>query len=254
VARLAAGDTALSPRVEPLSSELLDAPQRETVRKRLSDWLSAHLRARLRPLFRVADADLSGAARGIAFEVTSALGTVARAKIASLVDALKPEERKALTRAGIEIGAHAVYLPGLKREAALRALLWGVKTGQPVGTLPEGRLALPRADLPESLMAACAYLAAGPLYVRADRLERLAAAARRLAQQGPFQATPDLAALIAVRPRDLPGVLTALGYAQSGEDKLFAPKGQGRRRRHRPRERAASPHSPFAELRRLVRS
>jgi ATP-dependent RNA helicase SUPV3L1/SUV3 len=255
VARLTAGDTALSPRVEPLSSELLDAPQREKVRKRLSDWLAAHLRARLRPLFRVADAELSGAARGIAFEVTSALGTVARSKIASLVGALKPEERKALVRTGIEIGTHAVYLPGLKREAALRALLWSVKTGQPVGTLPEGRLSLPRADLPDSLMAACAYLAAGPLYVRADRLERLAAAARRLAQQGPFQVTPDLAALIAVRPRDLPGVLAALGYARSADDeKLFAPKGQGRRRRHRPRERAASPHSPFAELRRLVRS
>jgi ATP-dependent RNA helicase SUPV3L1/SUV3 len=255
VARIAAGDAVLTPRVEPLSSELLDAPQRETVRKRLSDWLAAHLRRRLGPLFRLVDAPLSGAARGIAFEVISALGTVARARIASLVDALAPDGRKALAHSGVEIGAHAVYLPALKREAALRALLWSVKTGQPVGGLPEGRLTVPRgADLPDGMMAACAYLPVGPLYIRADRLERLAAAARRLAQQGPFQATPDLAALIAVRPRELPGVLTALGYAQSGEGgKLFAPATRGRRRRRRPHQRAASPHSPFAELRRLVR-
>ena len=255
VARLAAGDSVLAPRVEPLSSELLDAPQRETVRRRLSDWLFVHLRQRLRPLFRVADAQLSGATRGIAFEVTSALGTVARAKIAPLVDSLSGEDRAALRRAGIEIGAQAVFLPALKREAKLRALLWSVKTGQPVGLLPEGRLSLPRTSAPpESLMAACAYLPVGPLFVRADRLERLAAAVRRLAQQGPFQATPDLAALIAVRPRDLPAILAALGYAQSGEGEAFALKGEGGRRRHRPRERVASPHSPFAELRRLVRS
>jgi ATP-dependent RNA helicase SUPV3L1/SUV3 len=256
VARMVSGDSMLSPRVEPLSSELLDAPQRETVRKRLSDWLAAHLRARLRPLFRIVDATLPGAARGIAFEVASALGTVAREKVASLVNALTPDERKALARAGIEIGAQAVYLPGLKREAALRALLWGIKSGQPAGPLPQGRLSLPRADgLPDSLMAALAFLPAGPLFVRVDRLEKLAAAVRRLAEQGPFQATPDLAALISARPRDLAGVLSGIGYARSGEDEpLFARKGDSRRRRRHARERAVSPHSPFAELRRLVRS
>ena len=57
VGRLTAGDHVLAPRVEPLSSELLDAPQREAVRRRLSDWLAAHLRARLPPLVRVAEAD-----------------------------------------------------------------------------------------------------------------------------------------------------------------------------------------------------
>jgi ATP-dependent RNA helicase SUPV3L1/SUV3 len=131
-----------------------------------------------------------------------------------------------------------------------------VKAGQPVGALPEGRLSLPRTDdMPESLMASCAYLPVGPFYVRADRLERLAAAARRLVRQGPFQATPDLAALIAARPRDLAGILMGLGYARSGDkDALFALKGEGRRRRRRSREHAGSAHSPFAELRRLVRS
>jgi ATP-dependent RNA helicase SUPV3L1/SUV3 len=256
VGRLVAGESVLAPRVEPLSSELLDAPQREAVRRRLSDWLGAHLRLRLRPLFRVVDASLSGAARGVAFELTSALGTVARTQVDGLIDGLGAEERRALEQAGVAIGAHAVYLPGLRREARLRALLWSLKSGQPVTRLPEGRLSLPRSDdLPASLMASCAYLPVGPLYIRADRLERFAAAARRLAGQGPFQATPELAALIASRPRDLPGVLAGLGYARSGsDDTLFAPKNGGRRRRRRPRDRAASPHSPFADLRRLVRS
>jgi ATP-dependent RNA helicase SUPV3L1/SUV3 len=225
------------------------------VRRRLSDWLDEHLRRRLRPLFRVQEAPLSGAARGIAFEVAAALGTIARTAVADMLHGLRDEDRKALARAGIEIGEVAVFVPGLKREAPLRALLWSIKTGQPPGRLPEGRLTVPRsADVSPSFMATCGHLPVGPLYVRADRLERLAAAARRLSQQGSFQATPDLAAAIAAKPRDLAGVLAALGYAASEEngDLSFAPnRGRGKRRRRAP---AASPHSPFAELRRLVRS
>ena len=91
------------------------------------------VRRRLRPLFRVRDAGLSGAARGIAFEVAAAFGTVARADVATLLDGLRGEERKALSEAGIEIGEAAVFIPALRREVPLRALLWSVKTGEPPG-------------------------------------------------------------------------------------------------------------------------
>ena len=45
VARLVAGESALSPQVEVLASDLLDPPLRERVRRRLAAWLEAHLRA-----------------------------------------------------------------------------------------------------------------------------------------------------------------------------------------------------------------
>jgi ATP-dependent RNA helicase SUPV3L1/SUV3 len=56
------------------------------------------------------------------------------------------------------------------------------------------------------------WRALGPLVLRVDRLERLAAAARRLARQGPFTATPALADLAGTTPETLTPVLTALGY------------------------------------------
>ena len=103
-----------------------------------------------------------------------------------------------------------MFIPALRREVQLRAMLWSVKTGQPPGRLPEGRLSVPRSDeASPSFMATCGHLPAGPLFVRVDRLERLAAAARRLSRQGSFQATPDLAAFISAKPRDLAGVLAA---------------------------------------------
>ncbi|MHA1151837.1 MAG: hypothetical protein ACTSQ7_04080, partial [Alphaproteobacteria bacterium] len=47
VARLAAGETALSPRVAPVASEFLDGRARERLRLRLATWLRRHLEERL---------------------------------------------------------------------------------------------------------------------------------------------------------------------------------------------------------------
>src|SRR3546814_19510071 len=46
-ARLAAGDTVLTPRIEVLHSDFLDGPARERLRKRAATWLTRHIRAQL---------------------------------------------------------------------------------------------------------------------------------------------------------------------------------------------------------------
>jgi hypothetical protein len=101
--------------------------------------------------------------------------------------------------------------------------------------------------------------------LRVDRVERLAAVARRLARQGAFGATPELARLAGCAPADLALVLPALGYRAVVEESGItfhaqrrhantAKSGQvsrSRRGRHRERERA---DGPFAKLRELQRA
>ncbi len=260
VARLVAGDDALTPRVEPLRADLLEAQHREVVRRRLAAWVDAYLQARLEALYRLRGIEASGPARGIAFELATALGTVPRGRVAPLLAALGDADRTALRRAGVHIGDIAVFMPGLRGAASveLRALLWAVHAGKPVPAPFGVPLSLPRQpDLPPGLMAACGYLAAGRLYVRADRLERLGELARRRAVQGAFALTPEFGALIGARQRDVPGVLAALGYRATreadGAGTLLAVRPVKRRggRRKKPRPHA---HSPFAELRRLIGS
>jgi len=111
VGRMVKGDDPLSPRVEASASELLDPPQKEKVRRRLAAWLDAHLRSHLRPLFDLRDAPLSGAARGLAFTLAQSLGTMRRRRIAQQVAALKPAERRALSRLGVVIGREARQVP-----------------------------------------------------------------------------------------------------------------------------------------------
>ncbi|MBI3451408.1 MAG: disulfide oxidoreductase [Rhodospirillales bacterium] len=255
IARLTAGEDMLSPRVEPLPADLLEAQHRDAVRRRLVAWLDGHFARMVAPLRALQAAPLTGAARGLAFELSAALGVLPRGRIASQVAALSRLDRRALAGLGVVIGETAAFLPALKNHAsvALRALLWSVFHGRREVFASGPRLSLARDPaLPPALLAACFFLPAGPLYVRADRLEKFARTVRMLAQRGPFAPTPALAATIGAKPADLAGVLAALGYRAVRETAgvAFVRRTNAPRRRKQP---AAPSHSPFAELARLVR-
>jgi hypothetical protein len=104
VATLVAGESSLSPRVEVLGSDLLDAPLKEKVRRRLAAWVEAHLRGALGPLFALRDSAPAGTARGLAFALAEGLGAVSRRSVAKQVTALGAPDRSELSRLGVSIG------------------------------------------------------------------------------------------------------------------------------------------------------
>ena len=259
VARLRAGNDILTPKVEPLPSDLLEPALRETMRRRLAAWLESHIAAQLEPLFRARDCDLSGAARGLVFQLSEGLGSVGRRPVADQLRALTAGDRKALTRLGIRLGQELIYMPALLKPAAveIRALLWAVYHDFDDPPAPPGRVSAPLDEsLPAGFYAAVGYPPAGTRAVRADRLEKLAAAARKLSRQGPFMATPALASLVECPPGELAGVLAALGY-RAVQDQTGVSFTRERHRRHkgrakRKREADAHADSPFAKLRGLL--
>jgi ATP-dependent RNA helicase SUPV3L1/SUV3 len=217
VARLIAGECALSPQVEVLASDLLDPPLRERVRRRLASWLEAHLRGVLGPLFTLRDGAPAGAARGLAFALTEGLGAVARRTVARQVAVLTPADRQELSRLGVTTGRLAVFLPALLRPEAmrLRARLFSNRAGRPAEAGPDGPPSVPCDPRQASAFyLACGYLPAGPRAVRLDRLERAAAVASRLSREGAFVPPRDLASILGCRPDQVPAVLTAIGYVE----------------------------------------
>jgi ATP-dependent RNA helicase SUPV3L1/SUV3 len=217
VARLAAGESAIQPRVDVLASDLLDPPLRERVRRRLAGWLESHLRQALPPLFALRDGTPPGVVRGLAFTLVEGLGAVSRRSVAQQVAALTPDDRRALASLGVTVGRLALFLPALLRpeSARLRARLFAVQQGRPAASGPDGAPSLP-ADpgKPAAFYLACGYLPAGPRAVRLDRLERGAALASRLSHAGPFQPPRDLAPILGCPPDEVPAVLTAIGYVE----------------------------------------
>jgi ATP-dependent RNA helicase SUPV3L1/SUV3 len=261
VGRLVAGATPAAPRIEPLRSDLLDGGLRARVRHRLEAWLAAELARVFAPLKRLEAATLSGAARGVAFQLIEALGVKPRQALEQQLAALAPSDAQALVRLGVRLGAETVFMPALVKPAAqaMKAALWSVHAGSSFKPMPAGATSLPvLRDRPEALELAMGFRRLGPRAIRADRVERLSAACRRLGRQGPFAVTPALAQIAGCAEGEVAGVLKALGYrAQVGVNGVnFV----ARRRREEHRRRVGATihgatgtaHGPFARLGELV--
>ncbi|MBM3601485.1 MAG: disulfide oxidoreductase [Alphaproteobacteria bacterium] len=260
VARLAPGRDALSPQIEPIANDFLSGHLRQRIQARLGRWLGQRVANVFKPLFETDAAELTGPARGLAFQIAEGLGSIPAAAAAAQVSALGPADRKALARLGIKLGMTAIYHPALVKPAAiaLRAQLWAAHRGiRPTVPPAAGRISVAVDEaVPEGFYAAIGFQVLGGRAIRVDMVERLAAIARRLAAQGPFAATGEILAAAACKPGEIAPVLAALGYraavAESGT--TFVPVKRARVRRIGPRRAgggaaAAQADSPFAALR-----
>jgi ATP-dependent RNA helicase SUPV3L1/SUV3 len=272
IARIVRGETALQPRIDLLPSELEDGPSRERVRRRLAMWLDQFLRARLRPLWRVREAKLSGAARGLVFQLVEALGAVPRPMVLSQVNSLTDDERKQVRQLGLRLGRETIWIAGIAGVEATRvkAILWAVHAGHQITPPPamQGPSLVRERALPDGYYLAVNLRPVGALAVRFEALERLAIMARSLSQQGPFTATESLRQTIDCAPEDLSAALRAMGYrreetaegesfsrrlpraAQKAEMAPGEKKAAMRRRKRRRRTKPAA-DSPFALLRQI---
>ena len=259
VGRLAAGERLLAPQVELFAGDFIEGDMRGSVRRRLLSFVRAEIERRLTPLFAISALPLGGVGRGLAFQLAEALGALPASVAVRQVAALDRADRAALTHAGVRFGGETIYVEPLLRPEALRfrALLWAVRQGRPVPPLPPARrLAKAVAvdpQLPEAFYAALGFFVAGELALRADRLERLAAAARRAGRNGPFAADERLAAIAGVEPGVLRPLLVALGWRAVIAEGIetFVPRRRRRDAAARTPTRPPREGHPFAKLREL---
>src|SRR6202047_3013485 len=112
VAKVGAGDTVLRPRVRILADEQLTGAALEAVQIRLDLWTRTHIERLLSPLFVLGAAeDITGLARGIAYQLVEALGVLERSKVADDLKSLDQALRAILRKHGVRFGAYHVYVP-----------------------------------------------------------------------------------------------------------------------------------------------
>jgi ATP-dependent RNA helicase SUPV3L1/SUV3 len=249
VARLAAGPDPLRPLVVVPGGDFLDGAQRERIRQRLAAWLAATIALALGPLLALREAAARAPGlRGLAHRLAEGLGVASGEPEPTLA-----RHRGALRRLGVRIGRHAAFLPALLRPgpAALRALLWATLRGVAVPALPRpGAVTVPPDPAwPDGFAAAMGFLALGPVLVRLDVAERVAAELAFATRAGAAPVPAGLASRLGCRADALPAVLRALGFAlRPGQDGaiLLHP----RRRPSRPGRapRAVAAEGPFAAL------
>ncbi len=186
VGKLVAGEEVLRPRVRIIADEHLSGAPREAVDARLDRWLKSHIEKLLGPLFALsAAADITGIARGVAFQLVEALGVLERQRVAEEVKGLEQPERANLRKYGVRFGAYHIYLPLLLKPAprALAAQLWALAHDGPqskglddlLHLAGSGRTSIPlNKEIEGRLYRAAGYRVCGERAVRVDILERLA--------------------------------------------------------------------------------
>jgi len=239
VARLTAADDALHPRIRIISDERLTGAPREAVQARLDLWLKTHIEKLLGPLFELSKAeDVTGIARGIAFQLIEAMGVLERSRISAEMKDLDQPSRASLRKYGVRFGAYHIYVPSLLKPAAraLASLLWALKQANvDLSVLSgaqhlaaSGRTSFPvDKTLPRDAYRVLGYRQCGERAVRVDILERLAdlirpALAWRETSPGEkpagafdgrsFVVTQAMTSLTGSAGEDFASVLRALGY------------------------------------------
>ncbi len=186
VGKLVPGDDVLRPRLRVIADEQLTGASRDAVQGRLDLWLKTHIERVLAPLFALAAAeDVTGIARGIAFQLIEAIGVLERQKVAEEVKGLDQPSRAVLRKYGVRFGAYHLYIPVLLKPAprSLAAQLWALKHESPEAKgLDElqrlagsGRTSIPvDKETPQALYRTIGYRVCGERAIRVDILERLA--------------------------------------------------------------------------------
>ena len=257
IARLRSGASHVRPQVEVADSEFLDGPQRERVRQRLASYVNGTIERELAPLFRAQSAARTPALRGPLHRMIEAGGLVPGATEAEVA----PELRGQLKLLGVRAGRFALFLPALlkPRAMAVRAALWALAARVPTPALPNpGLVALPPPDWPPGFAEAMGFVAAGPVLLRLDVAERIAAELGYMTRARAAMVPDGLASRLAVRADALPAVLRALGVKLApggslGPDEYGPPAPPMMLPTPRRRERTTPPpprvaEGPFAAL------
>jgi ATP-dependent RNA helicase SUPV3L1/SUV3 len=229
----------LVPRIRIIADDRLAGASREAVQTRLDLWLKTHIEKLLGPLFELSKAeDITGIARGIAFQLVEALGVLERQKIAAEIKGLDQPARASLRKYGVRFGAYHVYVPALLKPAArsLALQLSTLKRGdadtaslagiQQLASSGRTSFAIDK-EIDRDAYRALGYKVCGERAVRVDILERLAdliRAALSWREGSPvpkpvgafdgrsFTVTQPMTSLVGSTGEDFAVILRSLGY------------------------------------------
>jgi ATP-dependent RNA helicase SUPV3L1/SUV3 len=207
IARLRRGATMLRPTVEISPSEFLDGAARERLRLRLTGFLTTQIETTLAPLYLALQSP-PPALRGVLHRLGEAAGLLNP-------EPIDPPTRAALKQRGVTAGRFALFVPLLQkpRPAALRAQLWAIWHGAPTPDLPAAGLvsAEPPACWTNDLALTLGWLSAGPVMLRLDIAEKLAAELHYAIRRHPVALPATIGSRLSLKPEHLPAALHALG-------------------------------------------
>ncbi len=252
IAKLIKGEHIMQPKVMIPHSDLLSAEQREKIIGRLDRWVQDHIRNVLEPLVKLQDdSEITGPARGIAYQVYESLGLLPRADVEELIQGLDAEGRRQIRQRRIMLGPLLVFIHSMNKPAAvrLRALLWGLYNERelPMPVPYDGAVSIeidPKA-IDRKFYQSISYPVYGKRAIRIDMLDRVINAIYESAENGQFRAQHKMCEWLGCTIDDLYDVLSAMGHKKV-EDTAAAPVADAAAVEEKPAETAETPEAETA--------
>ena len=224
VGKLTQGPETLKPKIDVFVDEEAGADVIQKVERRLQHFIDRKIAALFEPMLALSkDDELTGLARGFAFQLVEGLGIIPRAKIANEVKELDQDARGALRKHGVRFGQFTIFMPLLLKPAPtrLRLLLWSLAQGlqEFPESPPPGLVTVPTVEgQPQDFSTMSGYRAAGSRAIRIDMLERLADMLRAEDSRGGFEAKADMLSITGMTLEQFADLMEGLGYkAEKGE-------------------------------------
>jgi ATP-dependent RNA helicase SUPV3L1/SUV3 len=177
--RITRGTDPLRPEVVVTAE--IGAGSRARLQRRLVAWTRDWVSELLAPMRHPSLSDLSGAARGLSYQLEQHLGTLRASDARAQVESLSGAERESLERLGVRFGRRVVHVPSLLSADALRtrSLLLRTFHGRAPEIPPDATVAPRDPSVAESIYCSLGFLVDGSRIVRADLYDRLAPRRRR---------------------------------------------------------------------------
>ena len=255
VAVLTSGADILSPNLRLEADDLITVQQRESLEAKLKFWLKTHIGSVLKMLIALRDAELAGASRGIAFQLSEALGALPRSQISRQLKILTAIDKKKLRALGLRIGLKHVYLPALQKAQPLevKSALWAAwQQRRDVAPPVPGKVAAQtQPGVPIDYYKKLGFFPAGNRVVRVDVLDKLSIRLLGLSKQGTFKLPAGFSSTLGLSNAEMTKVIKDLGYRLNSQKTGFdvsPTKTRKQRRSNATSRRTVDTSSPFSVL------
>ena len=205
---------------EAINTEYLSSENKLLVSAKLQKWIDDLIKTKLWPLNENIDEKLSSNIRAIQFNLFEGLGTLPIEKFKSFLKDISPEEKNALSKLGIRIGAKYFFVPNFLKKASMEllAVLWCVFNEHKFdGFLPlpkDGRVSFESDnEMQKGYWFAIGYLKLNNFALRIDVFERIFFIARQKIKSGPFLDSADLMNPVGCNREQLKDILAYCGLS-----------------------------------------
>ena len=235
IARLKKGNDYLSPDIDIISDDSLNAESKSKLIIFLNKWLLNHINIVLGDLIKLNKHKISNQyLRGLLFQLYENNGVVKRSEVNKIVKLIPGEERKKLWGMGIKIGRYHIYLPKMLKPKAVefRIGLWKI-----FNNLSDKNI-IPKSGLNflignafnKNFLLLCGFEKFREFFVRIDILEKLFLKIIENTKDKKFKINAEMMNLVGCSKENFYKLMTYMNYKKDKALDTYIFKGEKKKR------------------------